>query len=527
VVFTSYEFVLVFLPIIATVVLGLSASGRRTAAKSALFAGSLIFYAWWNPRYVPLLLAILTFNFVTGTWLISSFKSKSDQRRRRHILTIGILVNVGILIYFKYTNFLVRELNDHLGLSWEAAQILLPLGISFITFQKIAFLVDAYNGEIEQLRFLDYAVFVTFFPQLISGPIVHHREVISQLQSERSLRFSSSTASLALAFFVIGAFKKLVLADSLSSHVATGFEAAAHGGSLGFGDAWISALAYTFQVYFDFSGYSDIAIGLALLFGVRLPFNFNSPLKSSGPIDYWGRWHITLTRFLTAYIYNPIALRISRRRIRERKAIRVGGVMTLGAFGRLVAVPTMFTMAIAGAWHGAGYQFIVFGLIHGVYLVGNHAWRNLRPVADDDPTTPSRLAIPLGRVAMFIGAVAAIPFFRADSVASGLVVLKGMLGFAGRGMTLLSDPTLFEMLAVCLLVSQCLPNTQEFLGKQLDAAIPKLEKHKGEAAGTRGAWSWPRISWSPTIGWAIVIGIVGWYVMLRMAKTSEFLYFQF
>lgn len=532
-VFTSYEFVLVFMPLAALLVLSVSGSGlgHRTAAKGLLFVVSLVFYAWWNPTYVPLLLAILGFNYGVGTWLITSRGGAGSERRRKHVLVAGIAVNIGALVYFKYTNFLFAQLAPVFGSHSTLATIVLPLGISFIVFQKIAFLVDAYNGEIDRLRFLDYAVFVTFFPQLISGPIVHHRELIPQLQAETGLRFSTRAMPVAISFFVLGALKKLVIADSMAPYVATGFDAAAHGAHLSFVDGWIGAFAYTFQIYFDFSGYTDIAIGLALVFGVRLPFNFNSPLKASGPIDYWGRWHITLTRFLTAYIYNPIAMRATRRRMKRRAPMRVRGVLTVRAFVQLLAVPTLITMFIAGAWHGAGYQFVVFGLIHGAYLVANHAWRNLRTVHDDDddagPRAPARSKLALGRIAMLLGAVLAIPYFRADSVATAWRVTRGMLGLDGFSAHLFGGLTLAAALGACLLITQLFPNTQELLGPQFDAVTSPLAKHKGEAPAVSPVWSWPRITWRPSLAWAIVIGIGGWVVLLRMAKPTEFLYFQF
>lgn len=527
-VFTSYQFVLVFMPVVAVLVLSVAGRGHHTTAKALLFLASLVFYAWWSVSYLPLLLLIIGFNFGVGTWLINSRPDPARARLRPRVLALGILANIGALVYFKYTNFLVAQVAALFGAESSLATIVLPLGISFIVFQKIAFLVDAYNGEIDRLRFLDYAVFVTFFPQLISGPIVHHRELIPQLQASTSLRCSPRVLPIAISFFVLGAVKKLVIADFLSPYVATGFNVAATGTHLGFVDGWISAFAYTFQIYFDFSGYSDIAIGLGLVFGIRLPFNFNSPLKAIGPIDYWGRWHITLTRFLTAYIYNPIVLRLTRRRLRARKPMRVGGVLTVSAFVQLLAIPTLVTMFIAGAWHGAGYQFVVFGLIHGVYLVANHAWRNLRAVDDDeDDRPPSQARVALNRLAMLLAAVIAVPYFRADSVATAWRITSGMLGWEGWSLHLFGGAALAGWLACCLFITQICPNTQEVLRERLDAATAPLAKHKGETTVPRSAWTWPMVSWRPSLLWAIVIGVAGWCVLLKMAKTTEFLYFQF
>lgn len=524
-VFTSYEFVLVFLPIVLLAVLGASALGQRTAAKLALLAGSLTFYAWWNPQYVVLLVVALAFNFVVGRWLIDTRAARELATRRVVVLVVALCVNIGALVYFKYTGFLLDALGDATGEHFSIAPIVLPLGISFIVFQKIAFLVDAYSGQIARLPVLDYALFVTFFPQLISGPIVHHREVIPQFEAPTSLRYSPRLVAIAIAFLVFGAFKKTIVADSLSPHVAAAFDGAATGTPLGTLAAWAGALAYTLQVYFDFSGYSDMAIGLGLLFGVRLPFNFNSPLKATSPIDYWTRWHITLTRFLTAYIYNPLVKRTLRRRMASRKPITVDGVMTLGAFVRLLAWPTLITMFVAGAWHGAGFQFIVFGLVHGGYLVANHAWRNWR--GDRDDAAPTRAAIGAGRLATFVAVVLAIPFFRAASASDGWSFVSSMFGAHGLGAhAVLRDHELVGLLVAFVLASQLLPNTQEILRDRLDAATSTLVKHPGEARPSPN-WSWPRLAWRPTLAWAVVLGIAGWYVVLKMARPSEFLYFQF
>ena len=523
--FTSYQFVLVFLPVTLLAVLGASRFGQHTLAKLLLFAASIVFYAWWNPRYVALLLALVAFNYALGTWMIDTRDLPTLAARRKGVLVAGVVANVSTLVYFKYTGFIAAELGVSL------APILLPLGISFMVFQKIAFLVDAYGGGIKRLSLLDYAVFVTFFPQLISGPIVHHREVIPQLEQPTSLRYSARITPVAIGFLVIGAFKKVVIADALSPYVAVAFDGAAAGKHLGLLGGWSAALAYLFQVYFDFSGYSDMAIGLGLLFGIRLPFNFNSPLKAASPIDYWNRWHITLTRFLTAYIYNPLAMRATRRRMANKQPIRKNGVMTLGAFARLLALPTLVTFFIAGVWHGAGYQFAVFGLIHGVYLVGNHAWRNLRAPRDDDGgdnanARPSATAIWLCRIAMLAGTAAAVVYFRADSVATGWRFTASMLGAGGLSRPI-GDARCFALLALCLAVTQLLPNTQELMRDQLDRVTTPLAKHAGEARDDLRAWSWPRVAWRPTILWAIAMGLAAWYVMLSMAKPTEFLYFQF
>ncbi|HZJ66563.1 MAG TPA: MBOAT family O-acyltransferase [Kofleriaceae bacterium] len=527
-IFTSYEFALVFLPAVVAMTYVMSALGRHDLAKLVVLGASFVYYGWWNPAYVPLLLAMIAFNYAIGSWLIRTRERDDLARKRLAAVTLGVAANVLTLGYFKYTNFLVDAANSVTGAGIAIAEIALPLGISFIVFQKIAFLVDAYAGQIKRLGLLDYSVFVSFFPQLIAGPIVHHREVIPQLQEPSSLRYHARVVPIALAFFVIGACKKVLLADPLSPYVAEVFSATAAGGHPGALGAWSASLAFTLQVYFDFSGYSDMAIGLGLLFGIRLPTNFNSPLKAASMIEFWSRWHMTLTRFLTAYIYNPLVLRVTRRRMQQGKKIATRGVMRPGAFVELLVVPTLITMFIAGLWHGAGFQFIVFGLLHGVYLVVNHAWRNFHGAGHAG--SARRGAVVASRVATFAALVVSIPWFRGDSVHTAWGFATSMLGLHGAGHARLDGGTLL-LIAVLLVATQVLPSSQELLRTQLEAETSPLAKHAGAGKtmdpAHAASWSWPRIAWRPTVAWALALGLVAWIVLLRMAAPTEFLYFQF
>lgn len=528
--FTSYEFVLCFLPCVLIAVLGATALGSRSVSKALLFAASLVFYAWWDPPYVLLLIAILLFNFGIGSWLIRTADDERLSRRRLAMLVFGLTANIGTLVYFKYRNFFLEQLGTVAGHHFVLGKIILPLGISFITFQKIAFLVDAYSAKIKRLSFLDYGLFVSFFPQLIAGPIVHHREVMPQFEASTSLRYVARTIPIAITFFVIGAFKKVIIADRLGLHAATFFNVAAvH--KTGVAGAWLGSLTFTLQVYFDFSGYSDMAIGLALLFGIRLPFNFNSPLKAANMIDFWSRWHMTLTRFLIAYIYNPIVLRGTRRRMARGKKVATRGVMSVESFVTLLALPTLFTMFIAGLWHGAGFQFVIFGVLHGAYLVINHAWRNFRH-AKHIPTRPSSGGLWAARALTFAALLVSIPFFRADSARTAWRFVMNMFGAHGLAVhSVLNQPGFIGLVGILFLASQVLPNTQEVLRDSLAATTAPLAKHAGEAKSmdpeVARNLSWPRIVWAPTLGWAVALGFVGWYVVLKMAAPTEFLYFQF
>lgn len=523
--FTAYEFVLVFLPAALLVTFAASALERHDLAKLVVLAASLVFYGWWNPMYVPLLLAMIGFNYSVGSWLIATQARDELARRRLAVVSLGIVANVATLVYFKYTNFLVDVVNHLTGAEIAIGKIALPLGISFIVLQKVAFLADSYSGQIKRLSLLDYSIFVSFFPQLIAGPIVHHREVIPQLERPSSLGYARRVVPVAIAFFVMGAVKKVVVADQLSSQVAVAFDAAAAGSHQGWFAAWLGAVAYALQIYFDFSGYSDMAIGLGLMFGIRLPFNFNSPLKAASMIDFWSRWHMTLTRFLTAYLYNPIVVRGTRRLMKRGKKAVIKGVMPPGAFITVLALPTIFTMFIAGVWHGAGFQFVVFGLLHGAYLVANHGWRNMRRAMGKPPISTAPAGIVVGRALTFVAFVISLPFFRASSLHSGALFLSDMLGLHGRGAGM-AGGGFAVILAAVFLASQILPNTQEIMREQLDAVSDPLAKHAG-AGNSSASWSWPRVSWQPTVRWALALGVVAWYVVLHLASPTEFLYFQF
>ena len=283
--FNSYFFIFVFLPATLTVFFALGRGREQRAAIAWLVAASLFFYGWWNPAYLGLIIASILFNFTIGAIV-------GGQRRlgvKKSALTFGIAANLSVLAYYKYAGFFLANLNAALGSVYSVGEIILPLGISFFTFTQIAFLVDAYRGEAREYKFLHYALFVTYFPHLIAGPVLHHKEIMPQFGHSSIYRFDALNFSAGLTYFVLGLFKKAVIADSIAGFATPVFAAAATGAPLSMLDAWGGALAYTFQLYFDFSGYSDMAIGLALMMGVRLPLNFDSPYKAVNIIDFWRR----------------------------------------------------------------------------------------------------------------------------------------------------------------------------------------------------------------------------------------------
>ena len=350
--FNSYEFVFIFLPFSFFIYFFLLQKRLLIGAKGFLVFASLFFYSWWNVAYLPIILSSLLFNYLLGNALNENFKK--IKIHKKSLLIFGIVVNTTLLGYFKYTDFLIENLNLALDTSVPLLHLALPLAISFFTFQQIAYLVDSYRGETAEYDFLNYALFVTFFPQLIAGPIVHHSEMMPQFSSRWNLVKNYQNIALGLFIFSIGLFKKIVIADSFAVWATTGFDTAA---TLNFFEAWATSLSYTFQLYFDFSGYTDMAIGAALLFNIKLPINFNSPYKALDIQDFWRRWHITLSRFLRDYIYIPLG------------GNRKGSFRT---YTNLLA-----TFIIGGIWHGAGWTFIFWGFLHGMALVIHRFWKAL------------------------------------------------------------------------------------------------------------------------------------------------------
>lgn len=362
----------------------------HTVAKGWLVIVSLFFYSWWNPVYLPLILVSLLVNYGLGSMLL--------KQQKKAVLLLGIAFNLGLLGYFKYANFFIANLNgltnDHL----ELPSIVLPLAISFFTFQQIAYLVDSYKKETTEYSALNYMLFVTFFPQLIAGPIVHHKEMMPQFEKLVNVSVQYKNIAVGLFIFMIGLFKKVVLADTFAPWANAGFDS---GQPLQLVDAWVTSLSYTFQLYFDFSGYSDMAIGIALLFNINLPLNFNSPYKALNIQDFWKRWHMTLSRFLRDYVYIPL-----------------GG----NRAGRYLTYQNLFvTFLIGGLWHGASWMFVIWGGLHGGALVLHRLWQ----------TMGVKMPQPLAWFVTFNFINITWIFFRAVDIKSALNVLTGMVGVNG------------------------------------------------------------------------------------------------
>jgi D-alanyl-lipoteichoic acid acyltransferase DltB (MBOAT superfamily) len=515
--FNSYTFILLFLPVTLFVFFRIGAWGHHRIAISWLVATSLFFYGWWNPAYLGLLIGSVLFNYSLGVGL--AMGSPNPSFGKKSLLMAGIAGNLAAIGYFKYANFFVDSVNQGLNTDYQLAPIILPLAISFFTFQQIAYLVDVYRGETREHNFLQYFLFVTFFPQLIAGPIVHHKEMLHQFAKDSLYKFKHENFSVGITIFFLGLFKKVMIADNVSQFSTPVFNAAANGTLITFFEGWGGALAYTFQLYFDFSGYSDMAIGLGRMFGVRLPLNFNSPYKATSIIEFWRRWHMTLSRFMLDYLYIPL------------------GGNQKGPVRQYLNL--MITMLLGGLWHGAGWTFVIWGGMHGFYLFINHAWRSIQKSAGW--TFHGRIYLLTSRLFTFLAIVAAWVMFRADNLEAALRVYEGMAGYNGfplnkewmakmprmgpvlvdwgvePGVLVIHIKRAFLYWALPLLLAcWILPNTQQIMRK-FEPAVNFLDDPRDT----------PFVEWTPNRRWAVGALILAFLCLFNMTGISEFLYFQF
>lgn len=393
VLFNSFEFIFLFLPIVWVVYFIFNKQHLYIPAKIWLVISSLFFYSWWNIFYLPLIIFSLMVNYSLGL----TFKKISTKKSKLLILSIGIGFNVLLLGYYKYYDFFITTVNSLSDTSFPILNIALPLAISFFTFQQVAYLVDAYQDEVRDLHIVDYMLFVLFFPQLIAGPIVQHHEITPQFQNNNNYRINYKNIALGTFVFIIGIFKKVVIADSLAIWANQGFQ---NPSSLSLVESWVATLSYTFQLYFDFSGYSDMAIGLGLLFNIKIPVNFLSPYRSLDIQEFWRRWHITLGRFFTQYIYIPLG---GNRNGNKRTYLNL-----------------FFIFFLSGIWHGAGWTFIIWGSLHGLATLIHRMWKKSK----------YSLPKPASWLLTFLFIHFAWVFFRADTTENAITIIKSMLGLS-------------------------------------------------------------------------------------------------
>jgi alginate O-acetyltransferase complex protein AlgI len=454
---TSIPFLFLFLPATVLMFILVQKFHLKVPPLFILFAASLFFYAWMDRKHFALFIGSMTMNFCIGRRLQRFCLNQTSPWRSNILLASGIGINLGVLGYFKYSGFISSLV--HWPLTFNSIPGGIPLGISFYSFTQLMYLIDSHAGLIDSpYTFMNYGFFVSFFPYAVAGPLVKHEEIIGQVKNGIKPPDSAAvmTGSTLLA---IGLCKKILLADNIARLATPLFVSSNSHSAFPIFAAWSAAVAYAFQLYFDFSGYSDMAAGLGQLFGIRIPYNFDSPFKARNIVDFWKRWHITLTRFLTNYVYNPLVLHLTRRWIASGRTGLRAGTETVGAFLLLTAAPTLITMLVSGIWHGAGWQFIWFGLLHGLYLTVYHAYRILLRHRVPIPILETRVA----RGLTFVAVVISFIFFRADSARDAFHIVRAMAGFS-REAGLWGIPPLqaLSWLAVLSFIIWFLPNSQEW-----------------------------------------------------------------
>jgi D-alanyl-lipoteichoic acid acyltransferase DltB (MBOAT superfamily) len=482
VLFNSYEFIFIFLPI---VLIGYFFVLRKASLHTKmiwLVLASLFFYGYWTPKYLYLIISSIIINFGISKLMLRF------EKHKKLMLTLGILFNVSLLGYYKYTNFFIDNLNYLIDKDIILQQIILPLGISFFTFQQIAFIIDSYKGETRHYRFFEYCLFVTFFPQLIAGPIVHHKEMMPQFEVNDNARIHARNFALGIYIFILGLGKKVLIADNFASVANMGYGAER---ALSFFESWITSLAYTMQLYFDFSGYCDMAIGAALLFNIKLPLNFNSPYKALNIQDFWRRWHMTLNRFLTQYIYFPL------------------GGSQVGKYRTYFNIFVIFF--ISGIWHGAGWTFVVWGVLHGLASMIYRAWK----------TTNISLPKWSAWLLTFLFVNAAWIFFRSETLRQALSILKGMIGLNG-----------IEFPSIANAMNKILP-FHIGINVELLYTSPDILKYSIVLLVFLGIVIFSKNTmermneFNMNVGKVIVLSIITVASILSLSKVSEFLYFNF
>ncbi|HEY2345630.1 MAG TPA: MBOAT family protein [Xanthomonadaceae bacterium] len=494
--FNSYAFIFFFFPFVLA---GFFLLGRRNvrAAGGFLVLASLFFYGWWSVWAIPLLVASIGFNFWAGSRLVPD-PSRGDARRKR-LLVVALAVDLGVLAVFKYADFLIGNANavfESAGLhALPLLRIALPIGISFYTFTQIAFLVDCWQGKVREPDFMHYALFVTYFPHLVAGPVLHHAQMMPQFAERSTYRADADRISQGLSIFVFGLAKKLLVGDAMGAYADLVFDGVHHGTMPGLASAWLGVLAYTMQIYFDFSGYSDMAVGMSWCLNVRLPLNFASPYQSTDIIEFWRRWHISLSTFLRDYLYIPLG---GNRKGPRRRYLNL-----------------LATMLLGGLWHGASWTYVAWGGLHGAYLVINHLWSDRFGAA----AGAARLRRVAGWALTFLCVMMAWVVFRAESFGDAVNVYKSLFGLHAHGKPFHEYVDLpfhlrefYLKLGAGLFVCLALPPAISLLGW-----VPQVQALAGRPRALRFA----------TAAMAVLTVVLLGFSVSRLGSYSPFIYYQF
>ncbi|WP_057884179.1 MBOAT family O-acyltransferase [Tsuneonella troitsensis] len=521
--FNSAPYLFAFLPL-SLVAFYLLAKVSRDAAKIFVIAASLFFYSWISAKFLPLLIGSVVVNYVLGRAIILA-NGGENFGRAALLRNVGVLGNLALLVYFKYTNFLIENVNVVTDANIQALNVILPLGISFFTFQRISYLIDCARGEVQDGRFIDFAAVSVFFPQLISGPIILYGETKPQFANSHLGSRAASNLTVGSVIFAIGLFKKTVLADNAGYASDPVFDIIANGGNPGALAAWIAVLAYTVQLYFDFSGYSDMAIGSARMFGIRLPLNFHSPLRANSIIEYWRRWHMTLNRFMVRYFLPALSLKLTRAAVGRRLGDR-------STFFASVVLPVFLTFVVIGIWHGASWTYVLFGVLHASFVSINEVWRNARKRKRKRLGLKGAHKPAIGEhlfyhVITLLCVLAANIMFRSETVSAALAYYRTLFAFNVTPASIAPyRPELLLFVAVGWFIILALPNTQQILRAYRPAV--NWNQWRNVALPAVGRF----IKWRPNaVGLAacgLVLAASITAMIIEMSREpAQFIYFQF
>ena len=468
-IFSTYKFIFLFLPVTFAGYFLFNRFRWLSLGKIWLVVCSLYFYSQGSPAFFPFFLASITGNYLVGSKMIQMEGEQTIQRKL--LLAVGLADNIALLGYYKYTDFFIENYNALTGSDVALKHIVLPIGISFFTFQLIAYLVDCYRREMHQYDFVNYLLFITFFPQLIVGPIIHHSEVVPQFEDQNNLKLNFDNIALGLFLFSIGCAKKILLADPMTTDAQTFFNNVPKNANIAI--AWFSSFEYTISYYFDLSGYADMAIGLGWMFNIRIPQNFDSPYKARNFQDYWRRWHMTLSRFLSSYIFRSV----------YKKEVP----------WRNYYIATMVTFFVSGFWHGAGWTFVVWGIVNGLFVC-MASWMKRK-----GKSFPFWVAFPL----TVLGVVLCRVLFVANSFTDAWNVYRGMLNFG----------------------SLAAKSTWKFIRWHKSAGLRLL-------IGVAICWFLPNSKtmgekFKPSVRTMVYAAVLMLICFMNMNKVVQFLYFQF
>lgn len=502
--FNSLNFILIFLPLCYAGFLLVHRGFGWKGVYGYLAIMSLVFYAQFSFVLCLILIGSIVFNFCAGRLIIGM----ENRRQARMLTTFAVVSNLLALGYFKYVNFFIDIGNDVGGFGFDHINILLPIGVSFFTFTQIGFLIECSAGSVRPVNLGRYALFAGFFPCVTAGPLLLQREIFDQMEDREDPAFSTSRVAIGLTIFSMGLAKKVIIADALAPYADVVFDGASAGLALSSGVAWIGAICYTMQLYFDFSGYTDMAIGIAFLFGFRLPLNFNSPFKAQSISEFWNRWHMTMTRFFTTFLFTPMAIRNSRHAAQAgyghfRKWLSVG------------ALPAFYTFVVAGIWHGAGWTFVVFGLIHGSALAVNHGWREWRL-----PAPPPLFGWALTMLIVVAGMV----MFRAPDLGTAADILSAMIGFPQGDLAMTANVVAFEhrmaitYIGLCMMIVLLAPSSHEVM-RNFWASCDRKPANMADGGGIT--------AWIPNAAWAAALALLFVISMTSIEDGSNFLYYSF